>query len=100
MSYLLLKTNFLIILAARRLSGMANLLDLGAVFGEKIRGRFVQSALISKELQSKFNTTRKVSLQVFQNNNNLLFFSGYCSPTQRRGTKTQIGSRQTSISSL
>jgi hypothetical protein len=39
--------------AARRLSGMANLLDLGAIFGEKIRGRFVQSTLISKELQSK-----------------------------------------------
>jgi hypothetical protein len=32
---------------------MANLLDLGSVFGEKIRGRFVQSSLMSKELQSK-----------------------------------------------
>lgn len=45
--------------AARRLSGMANLLDLGAVFGDKIRARFMQSALesslISKELQSGYS---------------------------------------------
>ncbi|KAI6207198.1 SAND domain and SAND domain-like-containing protein [Aphelenchoides fujianensis] len=49
--------------AARRLSGMANLLDLGAVFGEKIRARFLQSALesslISKELQMAMALQRK-----------------------------------------
>ncbi|KAI6192035.1 SAND domain and SAND domain-like-containing protein [Aphelenchoides bicaudatus] len=54
--------------AARRLSGMANLLDLGAVFGEKIRGRFVQSALISKELQMAIalqnkDTEQKIKLE-------------------------------------
>ncbi|KAI6173123.1 SAND domain and SAND domain-like-containing protein [Aphelenchoides besseyi] len=54
-------------LAARRLSGMANLLDLGAVFGEKIRTRFVQSALessmISKELQLALALQRKEAEQ-------------------------------------
>jgi hypothetical protein len=71
---------------------MANLLDLGAVFGEKIRGRFVQSAMISKELQSKLSTHNK--------NQQLTFFSGHCSSTQGRGTEAQNGSRKTPITSL
>ncbi|CAD5234303.1 unnamed protein product [Bursaphelenchus xylophilus] len=41
--------------AARRLSGMANLLDLGGVFGEKLQARFMQSAfeapVVNKDVQ-------------------------------------------------
>jgi hypothetical protein len=73
--------------AARRLSGMANLLDLGAVFGEKIRGRFVQSALESslanKELQSRgfFKSSKYNDL-----------FSGRRSSTQARRTEAEDAS--------
>jgi hypothetical protein len=66
---------------------MANLLDLGAVFGEKIRGRFVQSALESslanKELQSR------VILRSFEYHE---LFSGRRSSTQARRTKAQDAS--------